>query len=239
MAGTTSQRRRGKPRRAPSRAAPPTAKRRPASSAAEEERDDPALRRDRIIDVAIRLAEEGGFENVRQRDVAAQAGVALGTLYKSFRSKEEILSAALQRETDMIERRLEKKPSSGETATERLGALFHTITRAMLKKPNYARAVLRSMTAGQEVATAVVAHQVQVTRMVLAAMHGPSPTEGDAPSAEELYIALLLQQIWFAALVGWSAGLTGPKQIVEQVKLSARLLLAGLHAEQQAGRSIP
>ena len=27
-------------------------------------------RRDRILDVAINLAEEGGFDNVRQRDVA-------------------------------------------------------------------------------------------------------------------------------------------------------------------------
>ncbi len=55
-------------------------------------------RRDRILDVAVALAEEGGFENVRQRDVASRAGVALGTLYKSFRSKEDILSAALDRD---------------------------------------------------------------------------------------------------------------------------------------------
>jgi hypothetical protein len=143
----------------------------------------------------------------------------------------------------MLERRLEQRPSSGDTAVDRLAALFQTLTRAILKKPNYARAVLRSMTAGQDVATSVVAHQVQVTRMVLAAMRGRSagdggPSEGEAPSTDELYIALLMQQIWFAALVGWSAGLTGQKQVVEQVKLSARLLLAGLEAEQRAGRSI-
>ena len=52
-------------------------------------------RKDRILDVAVNLAEAGGFENVRQRDVADQAGIALGTLYKSFLSKEHILSAAL------------------------------------------------------------------------------------------------------------------------------------------------
>src|SRR5262249_4056874 len=37
-------------------------------------------RRNKILDVASDLAEEGGFDNVRQRDVAEQAGVALGTL---------------------------------------------------------------------------------------------------------------------------------------------------------------
>ena len=41
----------------------------------------------RILDAAIELAEQGGFEAVRLRDVAAQANVALGTLYRRFRSK--------------------------------------------------------------------------------------------------------------------------------------------------------
>src|SRR6478735_7574049 len=68
---------------------------------------------ERIFDVAIQLAEEGGYDNVRQRDVAARAGVALGTLYKRFRSKEDILSAALDRETEKLERKLEKGPVKG------------------------------------------------------------------------------------------------------------------------------
>ena len=35
----------------------------------------------RIIATAVALAEQGGFEAVRLRDVAAHAGVALGTNY--------------------------------------------------------------------------------------------------------------------------------------------------------------
>jgi AcrR family transcriptional regulator len=81
-------------------------------------------RRDRILDVAIDLAEEGGFENVRQRDVADQAGIALGTLYKSFSSKEDILVAALERETQNLERKMEAKPAEGDTPAERLHAFF-------------------------------------------------------------------------------------------------------------------
>ena len=48
----------------------------------------------RIVDSAVELAEQGGFEAVRLRDVAAHAGVALGTLYRRFRSKEDLLVAA-------------------------------------------------------------------------------------------------------------------------------------------------
>src|SRR5439155_6116253 len=103
------------------------------------------VRKARILDVAIRLAEEGGFDNVRQRDVAEKAGVALGTLYKSFRGKEDLLSAALERETDVLERRMERRPPNGDTALVRVASLFDTLTRAFCKKPNYARAVIRAM----------------------------------------------------------------------------------------------
>src|ERR1700722_19916063 len=97
-------------------------------------------RRDKILDVAVALAEEGGFDNVRQRDVAARAGVALGTLYKSFRSKEDILSAALEREAEVLERRMELKPAIGNNAIDRLANFFSIITRGLCRKPMYARA---------------------------------------------------------------------------------------------------
>lgn len=210
------------------------ATRRKARKRAPKANDDDQCRKDRIIDVAIRLAEEGGFDNVRQRDVARQAGVALGTLYKSFRGKDDILAAALHRETDAIDERMRRRPATGTSAAERLGSLFQMLTRAMLKKPNYARAVLKAMTSGEEVATKVVAHQIKVTRMVLAAMRGVAPDESsvEPPTDDEIAVAMLLQQIWFAALVGWSARLHGQAQVTAQVRQAADLLLAGVEARR-------
>lgn len=202
---------------------------------------DASARKDRIIDVAIRLAEEGGFDNVRQRDVARLAGVALGTLYKSFRSKEDILAAALHRETDQLEQRLARKPIEGASAVERLASLFSTLTRTILRKPNYARAVLKAMTSGEEVATKVVAHQIKITRMIVAALRGASPRRpsNDEPSLDEVKVAMLLQQIWFAALVGWSARLHGQARVVEQVKEAAELLIAGLESRTARPKPVP
>jgi AcrR family transcriptional regulator len=180
-------------------------------------------RRDEILDVAVALAEEGGFENVRQRDVAAKAGVALGTLYKRFRSKEEILCAALEREAEALEKRMGTHPALGKTQLERLASFFTTMTRGMLRKPKFARAVLRAMASGEEgVAKTVASYQGRITGLVIASMRGVGRLSfADAgtkpPATEEIQLAALLQQIWFAALVGWSAGLIGQNDVTEQV----------------------
>ena len=196
-------------------------------------------RRDRILDVAVALAEEGGFENVRQRDVAARAGVALGTLYKSLRSKEDILSAALDREAETLERRLEDKPSLGNTSTERVSSLFSMMTRGLCKKPKYARAVLRAMASGEpEVAGKVAAYQERITGLIIAAMRGVgrlsySDIKASPPSTKEATMASALQQFWFAALVGWSAGLIGVTNVVEQMRWVTAVLDRGIDEEQK------
>lgn len=196
-------------------------------------------RRDRILDVAIELAEEGGFENVRQRDVAAKAGVALGTLYKSFRSKEDILSAALERDTQALERRLEKKPIPGDTPLERMTQFFQMLTRRLCRKPHYARAVLRAMASGEpEVASNVVAYSGRMTGLVIACYRGVgrlgfTDATADPPSQDEITLAMLLQQFWFASLVGWGAGLHSQAAVVEQTKRAAELILLGIEAEAE------
>jgi TetR/AcrR family transcriptional regulator, cholesterol catabolism regulator len=194
-------------------------------------------RRDKILDVAVALAEEGGFENVRQRDVAAGAGVALGTLYKSFRSKEDILSAALEREAEVLERRLEDKPAAGANPIDRLAGFFVMITRGLCKKPKYARAVLRAMASGEpEVAGKVAAYQERMTGLIIAAMRGVgrlsyTDVKASPPSKKEATMAAALQQFWFASLVGWSAGLVSVNEVIEQMRWVTRTLDRGIDEE--------
>jgi AcrR family transcriptional regulator len=183
-------------------------------------------RRDRILDVAIDLAEEGGFDNVRQRDVADQAGVALGTLYKSFASKEDLLSAALEREAQTLERKMEQRPALGTSPAGRLKALFKIVTRAMCRKPKYTRAVLRAMASGvPEVAGHVASYQGRMNRIIIAALRGPDAAGSGTASERETTVAEYLQRIWFASLVGWSAGLHGQGEVIEQMEKACDLLL--------------
>ena len=187
----------------------------------------PEDKRARIIETAIELAERGGFEAVRLRDVAEGADVALGTLYKRFRSKEDILVAALELEAAKLEKRLQQRPWRGATVVERVTDFFDAATRGLLRRPHLARAVLRALTSGDaQLTQSVVGFHLRMTQMIVAAMRGGAGGDGAAPSRpDEHMVAFTLQQIWFAALVGWMAGMVDKAQVVEQVRMTLGLLM--------------
>lgn len=191
-------------------------------------------KRSRILETAIELAEKGGFDNVRLRDVAAQADVALGTLYKRFPSKESILVAALELEAEKLEKRLTKKPFEAESSLERVLEFFDQVSRTLFRKPNLGRAVLRALTSGDEDLTEQVAsfHQ-RMTNMIVAALRGSLITAiYPEPSNDELMVAFIMQQQWFAALVGWMGGLISKPMVIDQLRITLTVVLRGLAKEE-------
>jgi len=74
-----------------------------------------AARQERMLDVASRLAGDGGFDNVQMRAVAAEAEVALGTLYRYFPSKEQLFATALIRWVQTFEQSYERSIRSAES----------------------------------------------------------------------------------------------------------------------------
>lgn len=184
----------------------------------------------RIVDTAIDLAEKGGFEAVRLRDVAAEADVALGTLYRYFRSKEDLLIAALTSEVEGLESRIQSRPMPGETPLERIDGFFRAATRGLMRRPRLARAILRAAASGDhELAEKVAAFHSRMSAMILAAMHGSAPaTARDAEpreaTADEAAVAALLQHIWFSCLIGWAGGLMNQNEVIERMSTAAALL---------------
>jgi AcrR family transcriptional regulator len=181
----------------------------------------------RIVESAVELAERGGFEAVRLRDVAAHAGVALGTLYRRFRSKEDLLLAALEQEVAGLEQRMTRRPPKGETRLERVTSFFQAATRALCRRPNLARAMIRAVTTGDpELTQKMASFHARVGDFVTMALRGAeAPGEALPATDEEQALARSLQMVWFAALVGWSGGLHGQPGIVEQTRIAAELML--------------
>ncbi len=181
----------------------------------------------RIIESTIELAEEGGFEAVRLRDVAARAEVAMGTLYRRFHSKEDLLVAALEQETRRMEERVRQRPPKGGTASERAISFFVIATRGMLRRPNLSRAMLKAAAAGEPaLARKVGLFHDMTRRMIVGALRGKPFLPGDETMTErERLLGDVLNQIWFAVMIGWSGGLETQVSIHDRMRASVELIV--------------
>ncbi|MFZ1862828.1 MAG: TetR family transcriptional regulator [Polyangiales bacterium] len=185
----------------------------------------------RIVETAVALAERDGYQAVRLRDVAATAQVALGTVYKRFASKEEILIAALEQESDKLLAKIGKKPVPGQDAHERVQFVFSALTKGLLRRPNLAKALVRSLASGDpNITERVTSFHAVITVLVIAAIRGEAAEEhvewDDDVSARERTIASILQNVWFSSFVGWAGGLHDATQVLLDVDKASELLLA-------------
>lgn len=87
---------------------------------------DAEERRNEILDVAERLFCAKGFDNTSTNDILEEIGIARGTLYYHFKSKEDILDAMIERLTNQM---LEK---AAVIALDESIPVLQRLTRTML-----------------------------------------------------------------------------------------------------------
>ena len=90
-----------------------------------------AARRERVLRTALELGATGGYDAVQMRDVASSAGVALGTIYRYFESKDHLLAAAMVEWVADLERRVGQRPPKGDSVAERVMDVLARATRAV------------------------------------------------------------------------------------------------------------
>ncbi len=75
-----------------------------------------------ILDAAVRLAKEGGFDRLNVRDLCAAAGVTTGAFYHHFSSKDDLLTQGFSSLDVYLEEAM--KSHLGAPPLERLEALI-------------------------------------------------------------------------------------------------------------------
>lgn len=104
-------------------------------------------RRAKIVEAVIALINEVGAESVQMRDVAQRSGVALGTVYRYFNSKEHLLAAALQDWQRRLTRRVVAAgDASGNGPLPGTLAYLRRAQRAFHRNPNMTALMLQAMT---------------------------------------------------------------------------------------------
>src|SRR6266550_3298366 len=104
-----------------------------------------AARKERLIAAATALAAEGGYDAVQMRDVAGRAEVALGTLYRHYASKDQLLLAAMAQQASTLRERLVQRPPRGDTPAARLSEVLQRASRALERQPQVTRAMVTAM----------------------------------------------------------------------------------------------
>jgi TetR/AcrR family transcriptional regulator, cholesterol catabolism regulator len=181
-----------------------------------------AARRARVLDAALALATEGGYDAVQMRDVASRAQVALGTIYRYFASKDHLLAACQLEIWRELELRLDARPLTGATAADRVIDLFGRLMRPVEREPLQAAALI---TASSSPDPAVRECQLEMIGLQDSVFAGAM---GELDVARKAHIAQVLRQVWFAALLGWVNGWTDAKAVTVDFEIAVQLLLDDL-----------
>lgn len=180
-------------------------------------------RRQRILDAAMELAAEGGYDAVQMREVSLRADVALGTLYRYFSSKEHLLVSALADQVATLRGRLAERPPRGDDDAQRVMDVIRRSTRALQRQPNLISAMLKSLiSSGAGVGEAVTPIGTQMTEIVVAAMRHDDPDT----IAHDRVVAEVIQQVWLASLLWWVTGRAPARLVEEKVGRAVNLLLS-------------
>lgn len=74
---------------------------------------------------------EEGYEKLNVREIATQCGIATGTLYNYYRSKQEIAEEILKIEWNMMLRRIEQGSKADVSITDKLGIVYSELRDIM------------------------------------------------------------------------------------------------------------
>ncbi|HUO47197.1 MAG TPA: TetR family transcriptional regulator, partial [Acidimicrobiales bacterium] len=182
-------------------------------------------RRQRVVDAAMELGLEGGYEAVQMRDVAARAHVAMGTVYRYFSSKDHLLAATLLHWVEQLDLRLSQMPPRGRTPAERVIEVLDRALRSMGRQPRLVAAVFASLASADPMAIECQQQMAQVMDQIISRAIGePSPPDSDERSR-------VIGHVWYSALVGWVNGWSDLDRVHDELAVAVRLLLP----EQAAG----
>ncbi|HEY3274142.1 MAG TPA: TetR/AcrR family transcriptional regulator [Methanocella sp.] len=108
---------------------------------------DPELRRNELMDLAEQLFAEKGYDHTSPSDIIRKAGVAQGTFYYYFKSKDDIVRAIIGRYMERYERYVaEVAVDQRMSAPEKLRLISDALSNLSRQKMKLRKGVCEEMT---------------------------------------------------------------------------------------------
>lgn len=176
-----------------------------------------AENRDRILEAAANLFKTNGFSQTTTRDISRATGLATGTLFNYFATKEELAVTLVGSCLSDAEADFQKRRRGGESPEELLFAHVAAILRHLREHRGYVEGVLRTGTgssvnsheAGE--AERIWANHLGIVTQLVGAGFEAAPVEGThglMPSGLDLHLYWTL----FLGVLNFWAGDESPHQ---------------------------
>ena len=175
-------------------------------------------RRERLLDAVIELVADGYDEDMQMKDIAERAGVALGTMYRYFSSKDHLVAAALVHWASGLDQGVTRRAPKG-TPAERLTAALHQALVAYQRRPAFARLLVMVANSSDPNASACYAELGPVVFGTLGRV-----IEDVDPERRER-VMKIIGAVWYHCLVEWTIGRMTLAQVDETLESACHLVL--------------
>lgn len=174
----------------------------------------------RILRAAAELGAERGLDRVQMHDVARDAEVAIGTLYRYFPSKTHLFTGVMADQVEQL-RESVTAPKPGEDPEEAVYDILVRSSRNLLRRPLLAMATLQCANSAD---AATVPDVERIDNSFLDIML--RTLRLDEPTAKDVTLVRLLLQCWYGVLTSSLNGRMALPDAEVDLRLGCRLLLA-------------
>lgn len=188
-------------------------------------------RRRRVLDAVIDLVAAGRLDDMGMKDVAERSGVALGTIYRYFSSRDHVAAAALLewaraldgQQPGAVNTSAAAGPpeTDGRTMADGLVAILHRAVRAYQRQPNFARLLMLAATSTDPFASECYAQMGGSVYDTL------GTALADLDPVDRRRVLDVVGAVWYQAMIEWVNDRKTIAQVYEAVESAARLVLAG------------
>ena len=186
-----------------------------------EESSQQKDRRRRVIKAALEMADEGGYEAVHMRQVAERSGVALGTIYRYFNSKDQMLLAGLAEWTAAVRDDLLSTQPRGSSPAERLATVLCEASHRTDEVPVLMGALVTALASTDEEVASSRAKITTAWGDIVDHAVKAQPVGGVDLDA----VKRVIGHVWFSAICAWVSGQAPTGSVCEELRFVSYTLL--------------
>ncbi len=100
-------------------------------------KEEAEITRQQLLDTALRMFGEKGYEATRLADIAAESGVTRGAIYWHFKNKDDLVISMIKEKSEDIYQIVESELNQEGKASDKIVNIFKRVAKKMLEDKSF------------------------------------------------------------------------------------------------------